>query len=1080
MTTTVIYRILLSNKIKLMCFDEEGGPCMADVYLAQAAYARMLDKTKQLRDRYQPYLYRSLRNLDCVWCPTGNHLTSPDQVPSWQPIKYGDVWADKEFQYAWFQADLTIDETLVGKRLWLLNQSQSAEALAFINGSPCGMFDVCDDMLDIPKRQHRFLLLTSCAQLGETISIALEGYGGNDCVGVGPYETVDGGNYPISRIRQFRGLEIVEIDELVENFLRDLNIVGQLYDQLPEEQYRRWEAAHALEEVFCILPQKPDQYVWAEIRQKLARAESVLDTVLKKHCSQSEPIVGLIGHSHLDTAWLWPVEETKRKAARTFSNAVQLMERYTTYTFQQRSGLYLQWIKQDYPAILEKIKIYTNKGQWEPNGGSWIEPDCNMISGELMIRHFLRGQLFLERELGYHADCFWLPDTFGYSAAIPQIMRGFGMKYFLTTKLSWNDTTSFPYDSFVWRGLDGSEVLVHFNLTHRWPDVANICQAVRGIHPKRNCNRKLLSYGFGDGGGGPHYGMVEMAERTADLEGLPLCEKTTVSNFMQKLEKENPHLPVYSGELYLELHRGTLTQFHDIKRTNRKAEIALREWEYLSSAAEIFFGVNYPSNVWDRYDRLLINQFHDILPGTSISRVMQTAIEQNTQLIAQVDDDIDHLVSRISQLGTGLLLENSLPFTRREQFALKDTGVYPVGIPVQRIETVWGEKKITIRTELPSMSAKVLPTGPIEEGASPFRYDGTALETPFAHVVFNENGYIASLYDKQAHRELHRKGGLALGTFVAGEDVPAYWDNWDIDGDQRLKMQEQLSLLSSEVVGDGCLQFRIRNRYVVGRQSTLTQDVVFHSDSSQIDFETVVDWKETHTLLKTVFDLNIQTTHVKTETQFGYLERACYSNSESELAKFEVCNHKWTDLSEARFGVALLNDCKYGISVYGSCMALTLHKSGAHPTPEGDCGCHIFTYALRPHNEGFSAPAVIYPAYELNIPVRSQIGQSAEWQFAQIDSPNIILETVKKAEDGNGYILRLYECEQSGCETVLRLGFAVCGVFEVDMMERTLKEIATDGKTIPLSFHSFEIKTLRILVPTEQVKKAQNVRLSMM
>lgn len=1035
-----------------------------EVYLNQASHNRMIEKAKQLRDRYRPYLYRTVRSLDCCWYPTEQHLTHPAQVPEWQPIREGQVWAEKDFQYAWFQSTVSVDRELAGKKLWLFNRTQSAEALVFINGEPRGMFDVCDDMLNPAVRQHRFFLLTAGAVEGDTFQVVLEGYGGNDCVGAGPYEVVDGGNYPVDRTRRFQGLDIVEVDELVEGFLWDMDVICQLYEQLPDEQYRRWEAAHALEAVYCLLPQKPEQYDWAQTREKLAQAREILKAVLEKPCTQTDPVVGLIGHSHLDTAWLWPVEETKRKSARTFANALQLMERYEDYTFQQSSVVYLQWMKQYYPAIFEKIKTYTAKGQWEPNGGSWVEPDCNMPSGELMIRHFLRGQLFLQEELGYHADTFWLPDTFGYNAAIPQILRGFGMKYFLTTKLSWNDTTAFPYDSFVWRGIDGSEVLVHFNLTHRWPDVANICQAVREIKPKRTCNRKLLSYGFGDGGGGPHYGMVEMANRTADLEGLPKCEKTTVSAFMQRLEKENPRLPLYAGELYMEGHRGTLTQFHDIKRTNRKAEICLRELEFLGSAAEIFGAAAYPENLRELYDVLLLNQFHDILPGTSIPRVMEIAIDENTQLIKQTTDEVGRVMQAMCKPGEQLVLENSLSFARNRQFVLPDLGVYPQGVPVQRFETVQGEKKMAVQAELPAMGTRVLPVGVAAEGASPFRYDGSTLETPYARVTFDENGYIASLYDTQAQRELRRPGGMALGAFIAGDDVPNYWDNWDIDRDQQLKMKEQTTLLSREVVGDGALQFRIRSRYAVGRRSELTQDMVFHSDSPQIDFETVVDWDETHTLLKAVFDLNLRATHAKTETQFGYLERPCYANNDYDLAKFEVCNHKWADLSEARYGAAILNDCKYGISIHGSCLSLTLHKSGAHPTPEGDCGRHAFTYALLPHAEGFSAPVVIYPAYELNVTPQVQLGAAEEWQLACVDAPHVLLETVKKAEDKNGYILRLYECEQSGCETVLHLGFDARAVYAVNMLEETQEELPLNGRDIPLSFHSFEIKTLRVLV----------------
>ena len=1037
---------------------------MADIYMNQPQYNHVIFKVQRYPDLYRPFLYRTLCSLPCSFYQTEGHLTSPEQVPEWTPIAIGDHWGGEDFQYAWFRASFTVPPELAGKKLTLFNRTQSAEALLFVSGEPVGMFDVCDDMMGGDCKHHRFFPLTPAAREGETFDIALEGYGGHFCTGCGPYDTFDGGLYPLNRNREFRGLEIVEIDELVQSFLWDLQVVLQLYDRLPEDQYTRWDAAAALEQVYRLLPQKPEYYEWADMRQRMAQAREALAAVLAKPSTLTAPVISLCGHSHLDTAWLWPVEETKRKAARTIANALQLMDRYPDYTFIQSSVLYLQWMKDYYPSLFDRIKVRTAEGRWEPNGGSWVEPDCYMPSGELLIRHFLRGQTFLRDELGYHADSFWLPDTFGYNAAIPQILRGFDMKYFLTTKLSWNDTTQFPYDSFIWEGQDGSEVLVHCNITHRWPDVDTVRHAADEIRQRRASRRKLLSYGFGDGGGGPHDGMLEIAARIENLQGLPPCEKTTVSRFMQTLEAEGTTMPRYTGELYMEGHRGTLTQFHDIKRTNRKAEIALRDLEFLGSFAGIFGNTAYPEGIQALYDVLMLNQFHDILPGTSIPRVMETAIRENRQMIEQARAKTADCLRGLCRPGEGLTLVNTLSFDRQRQFSLPDAGMYPAGVPVQRYTDVEGNARMAVQACLPAMSTTVLPAGEAQEaGTSPFRYDGSYLETPFLQIAFDEDGYIASLIDKRTGHELRRPGGRPLGAFLAGDDVPTSWDNWDINLDQQFKMSVQKTLQSREVVSDGALQFRLRSRYLIGRKSELVQDLVVYADSARIDFETVADWRETHTLLKAEFDLNLHAAHAKTESQFGYLERPCRKNSVAEQAKFEVCNHKWTDLSENRYGAVVLNDCKYGISIEGSCLQLTLHKSGAHPTPEGDCGVHAFTYALLPHEGGFSAPTVVQPAWELNCAPLVCAGVGPQQQFLSVEPSNILVESVKRAEDGNGWILRLYECEQSGCSAAVTLGFDAERVVRTNMMEDPLEELPLDGRRFTLPFRAFEIQTVRVL-----------------
>lgn len=386
---------------------------------------------------------------------------------------------------------------------------------------------------------------------------------------------------------------------------------------------------------------------------------------------------------------------------------------------------------------------------------------------------------------------------------------------------------------------------------------------------------------------------------------------------------------------------------------------------------------------------------------------------------------------------------------------------------MQTYTDVLDRKMAAVRLPIPALNVLSVETAAQPAaGTSPFSYTGSRLITPFAEVTFDSNGYIASFFDKTAGRELTCEGGDPLGALYAGDDVPTGWDNWDINLEQRYKMALQTNLLSREVVSDGGLQFRIRSRYAVGRQSFLTQDMVFYADSPRVDFETAADWRETHTLLKAVFEVDVQAAYAKTETQFGYLERPVYKNDTYEQAKFEVCNHKWTDLSETQYGVAILNDCKYGISIDGNRLALTLHKSGAHPTPDGDCGLHEFTYAFLPHTGGFSAETVVQPAYELNIAPPCTAGCAPAFTLAEVDAPHVLIDTVKRAEDGNGYIFRLYECERAACRATVRFGFPVKEVAAVDMMEEEQEPLALDENSACLSFRGFEVRTLRV-IPTE-------------
>lgn len=1019
----------------------------------------MLRKMEDMLRVYEGMVIQKGEELPTVYLETKERFSAPPQG-DYAPAHKGCVWGE-EWGYAWFCADVTIPAAYAGKTVWIYNHTGCQEALVLVDGMPCGLFDI--EQIHHPDRRHPMALLAQNARAGQRHQVAVEAYAGHDCVGCGSYE-----NYGRAREergscqRTFNGLYLAVLDEDVLDFTIKLKLLIQSYWSLSQRDSARYQVLNCLEEVCAQVVQYPAERPEQQWRAAMARCVALMDVFFAGHLAGKKTLIGVTGHSHLDTAWLWPVEETKRKAARTCSNALSMMKLYPEYRFIQSTVLYMRWLKEDYPQLFEEIRKRVAEGRFEPNGGSYVECDSNLTGGEGMIRQFVRGQLLLREYFdGYTADTFWLPDTFGYSAATPQIMRGCGMKYFATTKLSSNDTNVFPYDTFVWRGLDGTEVLTHFNTIHNDPDVRELSECQGLIRHPKVFDGKLVSFGKGDGGGGPYYGMMENLRRVEKMDILPFRVKyTSVSDFFHRMEEGAKDLPVYAGELYYEYHRGTLTQMHDIKRTNRKAEIALRALEALC----VLFGQDKKAESDRLFDILMVNQFHDILPGSSIGEVHSLAINQNRQVIAQAKRYAEEILRKEAKEEACVSFVNLLSFDRRDNLTipLPQGGLMP-DARCQVYEDLWGEKQCAVGgVKVPSFASVCLPlVKERQEEPSPFRWDGRTLETPFARVSFDQNGAMASYFDKTAGRELRKPGGLPLNTFLIGEDVPKDYDNWNIDADQLSKMHPTARLEQMKVVSDGCLQFRLRMGYRLDEASGLRQDMVFYSDSPRVDFETEIDWNSPHTLLKTQFDLDLNITKARHEVQFGYLERPTHRNTSYEQAQFEVSNHKWTDLSESRYGVAILNDCKYGVNTLFSSVGLTLHKGGAHPDPSGDRGVHKCVYALYPHNQGFCTENVIYEGYRLNYPCHVVKGRLAMDSLLRVQAPNIIIETVKQAEDGNGFVLRLYEAENTATATWLTVGLPFQTAMETNMLEDEKERLFPEDRGLYLRFRPFEIKTIK-------------------
>ncbi|ANS75453.1 hypothetical protein AWM70_13250 [Paenibacillus yonginensis] len=1026
---------------------------------------RMLRKLTRFETTLEPLIFETIDQVvmrkfhtDRQW----HHIPDDSRFEECLP---GDHYQG-EGTYCWFKGTYTVPSRYAGKALYIKPEIGGYEALLWVNNKPFGTF--ASKIVVTGHGNHYCDLLKQNAAAGEVIDIAIEYYAGHYVKGCTPFEELGMRSFDY----EYGGVQICLMNEEIAEFYFDLKTLNQLVAELDANSFRRAEVVNALTEVHKVLYYSYEAVEPEDFFAALRKASPYLKKALKATNSASAPFAGLIGHSHMDTAWLWYRDETIKKCARTYSNQISLMQRYPEYKFIQSSSYHTEMIRKHYPALFEDISQMVKEGRYEPNGAVWVECDCNLTSGESMIRQFLWGQRYTREHFNYTSNAFWLPDTFGYSAAIPQIMKGCGVDYFLTTKLGWNDTTDFPYETFYWKGIDGTKVLTHFNKTHLWPDAASLIDyVVDGKHSrdpireKTVNNMRLISYGFGDGGGGPQFEMIEMARRVQDLEGVPRSAHITAGEFMRQLEQSVVNPSTHTGELYLQLHRGTLTNQHNIKRNNRKAEFLLRDLEYVTVREAVQSGrIASDEGIRPLMETLLVNQFHDTLPGTSIPKAHDQALTEMTELL-QTGNELLHERITVRPEAQTMSIINTLSFDRTDTVYLPVDGDWQVeGSYVQQIvEDLEGKRMLAVSgLTVPALSAvslKLVPGKPA--GVSPFAYAGDTLQTPFARVIFDEEGYIASFVDQRNGREL-RGDGQPLNTFLMAEDVPQAWDNWDIDADIELKLAPSAKLLSRQIVADGAAEFRIRSQYRLSARSTLRQDMIFFASSPEVRFETVMDWQDEHRLLKTAFSTSILTDFVRQEVQFGYLRRPTTRNTSEEKAMFEVVNHKYSDLSENRYGVALLNDCKYGISVQDGEMRLTLHKGGMRPDFRGDKGVHACTYSFYPHDEGFGAASVIHPAYELNVRPIVVKGKVDGNQFASVDADNVLIEAIKPCEDAErAFILRLYEAEGTYTRTKLTLGGQAKAKEITNMLEETVEPL--NGKSeSELVFRPFEIKTVKV------------------
>ncbi len=1018
-----------------------------------------LRRVTNWRDELPYHFYRPLGAVALSGFVTKAQLTAEEALAhDFAPMPVGTRWGAK-WEYGWFKGAFTLPPEAAGRRI-VLRADPGGESAVWVNGRLVGAVD----------RQHTEITLAMHGTAGTRYEILIEAYAGHGLrtSGKGPvgYGRESVPEPPPTQAVVGETTFGIWNEEVYQLWL-DVETLFQTRNQLEPDSLRVAEIDAGLKDFTLIAdPELPPDEFLVTVRQARDRLKPLLECIN----GSTAPTLYAIGHSHIDVAWLWPLQETERKMARTISTQLALMEEYDEFKFIQ-SQPHLYWMLQRrYPEKYAEVKAAVQAGKIIPEGGMWIEADTNISGGEALIRQFLAGKRFFKQEFGVDNVLLWLPDVFGYSGALPQIMIGCGIKYFATQKIFWtyNGGDPFPYNTFMWEGIDGSTVLAHiFNDYNSLTDPNALSQRWKQRVQKDGINAILLSFGYGDGGGGPTRNHLEFLRRARDLEGLPRVKMASPVEFFQDQERRGLPRERYVGELYFQAHRGTYTSQAKTKRGNRKSELALREAELWGVAARALAGpgYNYPTAaLTEAWRTVLLNQFHDILPGSSIHRVYEEAEAGYAEAIATATAAADAAKVALTRPDEAVTVFNSLSWPRQALVKLPpgataaaDLSGRPV--PVQVIAgDAWAEALV------PACGWTTLSLHAQEgarEPSQPVRATARCLENDLLRLEFNERGEITSIWDKEVGREL---AAGPCNSFKMYRDVPGAWDAWDIDSMYAETPVELPEPATIEVVTAGPLIATLR----VSRQlhhSTMTQEISLRRGARRVDFATTVDWRESHKLLKVAFPVNIHANEAIHEIQFGHIRRPNHYSRPFDANRFEVCNHKWTALAEENRGCAVLNDCKYGVNVLGNSINLTLLKSALAPDMTADKGLQTFTYSFYAWNGSLAASDMVREAYDLNVPITIAPGNAGERTLFNVDAPNIVIETIKPAEDGSAdVIVRLYEAKHMTTRATLTTILPARRAVQTNMLEAFEAELPwADGRTT-LEFRPFEIKTVRFMM----------------
>ena len=967
-------------------------------------------------------------------------MVAPEVTNEWKDFDSAkDTWGGKQDQHLWFAfsievpkfetgvADLTIATDKSG---W---DARNPQFVLFMDGKIVQGLDINHTSVRLtPGEKHEVMLY---AYTGTEINEATK-----------LFATID------------------NVDDLCEKLYYDFIVPCDILDYTREDQKEYADITTALLKGILMIDLRKDS---PDYRASLERASEYMDKEFYgKFCGKNDTSVVAVGHTHIDIAWLWSTRQTKEKAVRSFATVVNLMKRYPEYKFSSSQVYLYEAVKEKAPELYEEIKKLIAEGRFEVEGSMWVEADCNLISGESLARQVFYGKRFFNQEFGVNTRTLWLPDVFGYAASLPQILLKSGVDRFVTSKISWNDTNRMPFDVFWWKGIDGSKIFSHFITTqdkrYDTPHYSGTTYVGMGTAPyvagsydrfqqKYLSNEAMLVYGYGDGGGGPTVKHIENLKRTS--KGIPNCPKTTFGvseDFISKLQQKAlkaPYVPTWSGELYLEYHRGTYTSQARNKWNNRKSEFALQNAEKLSITTKLLDGKIYPKKeIFENWKTVMVNQFHDIIPGSSVHEVYETSDREYAEVFASLGkitgDALSLIASKVSSAdGTHLVYNpNSFEYTG----AVEIDGKY---YTVKKIPAL-GYKVVT-----PVVNSAIT----VEKGK---------IENARIRVKFDKACNIVSIYDKKAKREVLPKGAKAneLRLF---DDYNLEYNAWEMEHSYAEKYYEVDAPVSVEEIREGS-KAGLKVVRKIG-QSEMTQKILVDETTAKIDFITDVDWHERRTLIRTYFPTGVNSDTVTCNIQYGNAQRTLNKNTTWERAKFEVCAQKFVDASDGDYGVTLINDSKYGHSYEEGVIGLSLLKAPTYPDPTADQGKHKFNYSLYLHTGTFSVSDAVEQSYVVNNPpVAVEVSGNgtlpSEFSIVKSSMESFVIETVKEEEDGDGIIVRGYEAKNKKGKTKLTFGFDVKEAFIVNICEKELSSLTVKNNAVEIPVAPYEIITLKLKV----------------
>ncbi|MCW2503816.1 MAG: alpha-mannosidase [Actinomycetia bacterium] len=1018
---------------------------------------------RALRERILPAAYAESVPLSLsAWHPPGEPVpVAAALAADYRNFAVGDAWG-APWSTSWFRLDGTVPEDWAGRRV------EAVIDLGFVGEWPGGqaeglVYDAAGRPLKGIAPRNSYVPIGDPCEGGEQVHLLLEAAANPDILVNGFRPTPLGdkataGDTPLYRMAR---ADLAVLDTEVWHLGLDMEVLSELMAELAETDPRRYDVLRALEAALDTLDAEG-------VRSGAAAARALLRPALSRPAHASAHTLSAVGHAHIDSAWLWPLRETVRKVSRTFANVTALARDYPELVFACSQAQQYAWVKERSPEIYQRLRDSVKAGQWAPVGGMWVEADGNLPGGEALARQLIHGKRFFLDEFGVECEGVWLPDSFGYTGAYPQLAQLAGMHWFLTQKLSWNDTNPFPHHTFWWEGIDGTRVFTHFPPIDTYNarlTGGELAHAVRNYAEKGGGTRSLAPFGYGDGGGGPTREMLERARRLRDLEGSARVVVEHPGSFFDAAQAEYPQAPVWSGELYLEFHRATYTSQARCKAGNRRSEHLLREAELWAATAAVHAGVPYPYEALDRlWKTVLLHQFHDILPGSSIAWVHREAEES----YARIRDELESLIGGALG-GTGAAdgpwISNAGPHDRAEVAVLPTLAAGPGrqvlsggGTAAFAVVPALGIAPLTSAHEPPPVTAE-------EAGGT------VVLQNGLVRVTLDADGVIAGIRDLVADREVLAPGARA-NLLQLHPDLPSKWDAWDVERQYRHHCVDITSTDSVTVTDSGPLLAAVRIERSFGA-SRIVQTVSLRAGSPRIDVANTIDWHEQEKILKVAFPLDVHADRSTAEIQFGHVSRPAHSNTSWDAARFELYAHRWIHVGEPGYGAAVLTEATYGYDATRASregggttttVRLSLVRGPRHPDPEADQGRHELRYALLP---GAGVPDAVREGYAFNLPLRAHTGAGpGAAPLVSVTGDALVVEAVKLADDRSGdVVVRLYESRGGQARGVLRTGFPLGTATVTDLLERPLPGpalVTRDDGGVELALRPFQILTLRL------------------